>query len=374
VTEIGEHFSLYVSPLNIDPDNPAMPISHPSYYATYLAKRIGPYATLGLAEDTWGLNEGVLDDAAFLKQAYDIDKERQQMFFVALDRLRSGNLSCVFDATDRIQHMFWRYIEPGHPAARGKDGGEHKHAIDDIYTNNDAFVGRVMERLKPGDVLMVVSDHGFTSFRRGVNLNAWLHENGYLTLKEGADGASEWLRDVDWSRTKAYALGLTGMFLNLEGREASGIVKPGEEARALKAELIRRLSGLKDAEKNAEGIHEVFETGALYQGPYLGNAPDFIIGYAEGYRASWDGATGVVKAPVFEDNVKAWSGDHCVDPRLVPGILFCNYPVDRKDPSLIDIAPTALQLFGLPKPEHMEGEPLFAANPLTRPAGAGRTA
>jgi predicted AlkP superfamily phosphohydrolase/phosphomutase len=372
--EIGEHFSLYVTPLNIDPDRPAMPISHPSYYATYLSRRIGPYATLGLAEDTWALNEGVIDDATFLKLAYDIDREREKMFFLSLDRLRTGTLTCVFDATDRIQHMFWRYIEPGHPAARGRDGGEHKGAIEAVYRHNDELVGRVLERLQPGDVLMVVSDHGFTSFRRGCNLNAWLHQNGYLALKPGASGSEEWLQGVDWARTRAYALGLSGLFLNVKGREAQGVVEPGEEAARLKAELIAKLSGLRDDEKGSVAIREAFDSWKLYQGPYLGNAPDLIIGYDEGYRVSWDGATGVVATPVFEDNVKAWSGDHCVDPRLVPGVFFCNYPVDRASPRLLDIAPTALRIFGVERPGHMEGEPLFADNPLARRPAASRAA
>jgi predicted AlkP superfamily phosphohydrolase/phosphomutase len=370
VTEVGEHFSLYVTPLNIDPEKPAMPISHPSYYATYLAKRIGPYSTLGLAEDTWALNEGVIDDGTFLKLSYDIDAEREKMFLASLDRLRGGTLSCVFDATDRIQHMFWRYIEKGHPAAKGREDPEHKGAIEAIYRHNDAFVGRVVDRLKPGDLLMVLSDHGFTSFRRGCNINGWLLANGYLKLKPGTDGSSEWLRDVDWSQTKAYALGLTGMFLNIKGREASGIVEPGAEATALKAELAAKLAGLVDQEKGSVGINELFETAKLYQGPYLGNAPDFIVGYNAGYRVSWDCATGVVSGPVFEDNLKAWSGDHCVDPRLVPGIFLCNRRIDRKDPSLVDIAPTAMKLFGIEPPEHMEGHPLFDANPLATPQAA----
>src|SRR5262249_32450301 len=148
--EMDEHFSLYVSPINLDPDSPAMPISHPSYYATYLAKKVGAYSTLGLAEDTWALNESVTSDGTFLQQSYDIDRERQSMFFSAMDRLRRGTLVCVFDATDRIQHMFWRYLEDGHPAARGKPPAEHKHAIRDLYKSNDALVGEVMKRLEPG--------------------------------------------------------------------------------------------------------------------------------------------------------------------------------------------------------------------------------
>jgi len=375
VTEMDEHFSLYVSPLNIDPEKPAMPISHPSYYATYLAKKIGPFATLGLAEDTWALNEGVIDDGTFLKLSYDIDRERRDMLYAAMDRLRKGSLACVLDATDRIQHMFWRYIEDGHPAAKGIENPEHKDAIEKIYVHNDALVGDLLGKLKKGDVLMVISDHGFTSFRRGCNLNAWLLRNGYLKLQEGKDGSAEWLRDVDWSQTRAYSLGLTGMFLNLEGREAQGIVRPGEEAQKLKDQLISELNGLRDDEKGEVGIREVFDTAKLYQGPYLPSAPDFVIGYAAGYRVSWDCATGVVSGPVFEDNVKAWSGDHCVDPRLVPGIFFCTHPIDRDDPALIDVAPTALRLFGQTPPPHMEGRSLWKSSPLQeRSAGPRESA
>ena len=354
VTEMGDHLSLYVTPIAFDPEKPAMPISHPGYYATYLSKMIGPFSTLGLAEDTWALNEEVIDDGTFLELTRDIDREREAMFFAALEKLRQGALVCVFDATDRIQHMFWRYLEEGHPAARGREGAPHRNAIEELYRSNDALVGRVMQRLGEGDVLMVLSDHGFTSFRRGVNLNAWLLDQGYLKLKEGHSGEAEWLRDVDWSRTRAYALGLTGMFLNVRGREAEGIVEK-DDVPALKAELVERLSGLVDEERGEVGITEAFDTAKLYQGPYLGNAPDLLIGYNSGYRTSWDCASGVVSGPVFEDNTKAWSGDHCVDPRQVPGVLFSNIEIARDDPALMDIAPTALELFGVEPPAHMEG-------------------
>ena len=359
--EMDQHFSLYLAPINLDPESPAMPISHPPYYATYLAKRVGAFATLGLAEDTWALNEGVTDDGTFLKQAYDIDRERESMFFASLERLRRGCLVCVFDATDRIQHMFWRDIDAGHPAAKGREAAPHRDAIRALYRHNDALVGRVRAQLRAGDVLMVISDHGFSSFRRGVNLNQWLMREGYLTLKPGTDGSTEWLRDVDWSATRAYALGLTGMFLNLKGREAHGIVEPGAAAAALKAEIVGKLRNLIDDEKATVGVNEAFDTAEIYSGPYLENAPDFIIGYNAGYRTSWDCATGIVRGPVFEDNLKPWSGDHCIDPRLVPGVFFCNRPVAEADLSLVDIAPTALRLFGVEPPAHMDGRPFAVA-------------
>ncbi len=358
ITEMDEHVSLYVSPINIEPDKPVMPISHPSYYSSYLEKKLGTYATLGLAEDTWALNEKVTDDRTFLTQTKDIDSEREEMLFTALDRLRKGVLVTVFDASDRVNHMFWRYTEDGHPAAAGIDDPEHANAIEEQYLRNDEIVGKLMKRLGDGDVLWVMSDHGCTSFRRGVNLNAWFLEHGYLALKDGADGSEEWLQSVDWSRTKAYAVGLVGIFLNIKGREAEGIVEPGEEAEAVKAELKAQLDGFRDEEKNEVAINEAFDTDRLYRGPYKGNAPDLLIGYNHGYRISWDCASGVVAGSVFEDNTKAWSGDHIVDPRLVPGVFLANHPIDADDPGIIDLAPTALTLFGLRPPAHMEGRPI----------------
>jgi predicted AlkP superfamily phosphohydrolase/phosphomutase len=358
VTEMDEHVSLYVSPINIEPSKPAMPISHPSYYSSYLDKRIGSYATLGLAEDTWALNEKVIDDGTFWTQTLDIDREREQMLHLALDRLRRGALVTVFDAADRANHMYWRYIEDDHPAARDVENPQYATAIEDLYRRNDEIVGRVMERLQAGDVLVVLSDHGCTSFRRGINLNAWLHENGYLAVKRDPD-EDEWLQAVDWSRTRAYAVGLVGIFLNVRGREEQGIVEPGEEYESLKRELADKLGGLLDPDTGEVAINEAFDTDRMYSGPYKGNAPDLLIGYNHGYRISWEGASGVVGTPAFEDNRKAWSGDHIVDPRIVPGIVLSTHTINTDDPHISDLAATALTLFGVQPPEYMDGRPLF---------------
>ena len=359
LTEADEHVSLYMSPINIEPGKPAMPISHPSYYSSYLEKKIGPFATLGLAEDTWALNEKVTDDGTFWTQTQDVDDEREQMLDIALDRLRSGALVTVFDATDRVNHMYWRYTEDGHPAAAGIDDPEYADAIERQYIRNDGIVGRVLDKINDDDVLFVLSDHGCTSFRRGVNLNAWLLKEGYLSLKEGADPSQPWLQSVDWSITQAYAVGLVGIFLNIRGREAEGIVEPGEEAKAIKRQIAANLQGLLDEETGEIAINEAFDTDTLYRGPYKGNAPDLLMGYNHGYRISWDCASGVVAGPVFEDNVKAWSGDHIVDPRLVPGILLCNHDVRSDDPHIVDLAPTVLTLFGVRPAAHMDGTTLL---------------
>jgi predicted AlkP superfamily phosphohydrolase/phosphomutase len=214
-------------------------------------------------------------------------------------------------------------------------------------------------------VIFVLSDHGFASFERGADMNAWLLQNGYLALNPGATGARKYLKDVDWSRTRAYTFGLAGIYINQKGREAGGTVSPGAEASALKREIAAKLSGLRDEPKDRVGIRQAWPSESLYNGPYLDAAPDLIVGYADGYRASWDAAVGKVTGNVFEDNPKAWSGDHCVDPRLVPGVLFSNRKIASQDPGLEDMAPTALELFGIQPPPYMEGKSLFRSGERT---------
>ncbi|HXJ43968.1 MAG TPA: alkaline phosphatase family protein, partial [Bryobacteraceae bacterium] len=263
-------FSLYCTPVQIDPESPAMPISHPRWYAIYLAKLLGAFSTLGMAEDTWALNEGAIDQAAFLEQARLIQEERESMFFSALDRSPRGVVACVFDTTDRVQHMCFHQAE----------------VIEPFYRDMDRILGQTLRYVDPGTALFVLSDHGFRAFRRGVNLNAWFLREGYLTLKAGADGSGEYLGDIDWSRTRAYTFGLAGAYLNVRGREAQGIVST-EAAPALIAEIAARLRGLMDEANGDTAIANVYPASGLYQGPYTPAAPDLIIGYADGYRASW---------------------------------------------------------------------------------------
>jgi predicted AlkP superfamily phosphohydrolase/phosphomutase len=336
MTQQGMGFSLYATAVHIDPEKPALPISHPPYYAAYLAKLHGSFATMAMAEDTEALNEGAIDEDDFLAHSKLIQNEREAMFFSALDHQQSGVVACVFDTSDRVQHMFYRYLDPAHAVTK------HSGAIERMYCDMDRLVGRTLEHAgrdsDNGTAVFVLSDHGFCSFRRGVNLNAWLHQNGYLALKGG---------EIDWPRTRAYTVGLSGLYLNVRGRERQGVVDP-EDTSSLTAELISRLAGLRDDDNGEVAIRNVYAHSEA--------APDLVVGYARGYRASWDAALGRVSPHVFEDNVKAWSGDHCVDPCLVPGVLFSNRKINAEDPGIEDLAPTALRLFGIQPPEWMEGK------------------
>jgi predicted AlkP superfamily phosphohydrolase/phosphomutase len=297
----------------------------------------------------------VLDDDAFLAQCYSNHEDRERMLFDALEKTQQGLCTCVFDTTDRIQHMFWRYLDIDHPAARDVPQGKRPQVIPELYQKMDKLIGRVIEKIDDDTLLLVISDHGFKSFARCMNLNAWLHQNGYLALKGVKTESGDWFEDVDWSRTRAYTMGLNGLYININGREKQGIVDPAD-AGALKKEIQQKLSGLKDPDSGAIGITGVFITDNVYSGPYSENAPDILVGYAAGYRASWDSVLGKVTGQVFEDNLKAWSGDHCIDPRLVPGVLFSSHKFVEDKPHIADVAPTILTLFGLQAPSHFDGK------------------
>jgi predicted AlkP superfamily phosphohydrolase/phosphomutase len=355
-SRLGNAPIVYLSPINIDPQAPVLPISHPWGYASELERSIGSYGTLGMLEDHGGLTDGHFDESAFLEQADASMSERERMFFHELDRFREGLLCCVFDTPDRIQHMFWRYLESGHPSAvRYGVDERHRLAIEAAYARCDQVVGRTVASTDPDTLILVVSDHGFGSFRRSVELNRWLLEHGWLKLSGGvdaADPATDLLQGIDWGSTRAYAVGFGSIYLNLMGREASGIVQQAER-HELAARLAGELSGLLDVERGTPAIHGVSRGEEVWSGERMAEAPDLVVRFNRGYRAGWRSATGGIGEAVFADNTRRWSGDHIVEPGLVPGILLMNRPIARGcAPWLADCAPTVLD--ALLGPDGME--------------------
>lgn len=360
---------LYASPINFDPEAPLFPISAPWEYSTELARAVGGYATMGMIEDHRGLSNERFGEAEYLAHCDLVMAEREAMFAFELGRFSEGLLYCLFDTPDRIQHMFWRFREPGHPAnaeavrtggTPGDDAGCAR-VIEEHYQRCDRAVGMALEAADPSTLVIVLSDHGFTSFQRGVHLNSWLHQEGLLALNPGAtpgEEAGEFFRQVDWSRTRAYALGIGGIYLNRAGREAQGIV-PAAEAESLAARIAAGLTGLADPARGATAIRGVATRADLYAGPYADQSPDLMVHCAAGYRASWTTALGGIPGELFEDNIKRWSGDHIVDPALVPGVLFMNRPFAGDAARLQDLAPTILAALGVAVPPVMEGTPLL---------------
>jgi predicted AlkP superfamily phosphohydrolase/phosphomutase len=359
VLEEVEPLKLYLSPINIDPEKPSMPVSHPKIFSVYLAKLLGPFATLGMAEDTWSLNERVLSEKNFIDQVYRTQEEREGIFFSTLAKIKEGLIVQVFETTDRIQHMFWRYLPgSGSPAPQPSRDPQVTGSILESYRRMDAFLEKLFKKMRPNDLLMIVSDHGFSAFNRGFNLNTWLHREGYLVLNQGKKTSGKWYADVDWSRSRAYGQGLNGIFLNLKGREIHGIVPPGEEAEKLKREIKEKLMRVVDEKHGKNPVRKAFVREEIYRGPYTVNAPDVVVGYATGSRVSWESAVNYVGEELFSDNTRMWSGDHAFTRDQVPGIFFCNHRIKEKDPGLIDISPTVLAAFGIEKPGFIEGRDL----------------
>jgi predicted AlkP superfamily phosphohydrolase/phosphomutase len=354
-------FELYAAPINFDPEAPLFPISHPENYAAELRARMGNFYTVGMAEDHDGLINGRFDEAAFMNQCRTVMREREKMLLYELERTREGLFFCLFDTPDRLQHMLWRFREHDHPANQDGLPPDMQRAIEEHYRACDAIIGEALPFVDDQTLLIVLSDHGMNSFQRGLNLNTWLYENGFLALKNGArpgDQDGGFFRSVDWSRTRAFALGLGAIFLNMRGREAQGIVRP-EEAEGVKAALVKGLSGLCDQERQRVAVRSICTREQLYSGPYVAEAPDLLVNFAPGYRVSWGTPLGGVPQGLFEDNRKKWGGDHVIDPALIPGVLWMNQRFDGDSVRLLDMAPTILTALGAPKPPTMEGRNLL---------------
>ncbi|MBF0331228.1 MAG: alkaline phosphatase family protein [Candidatus Omnitrophica bacterium] len=359
--ETAPEFKLYVGPINFDPRQPLFPISYPQGYAGELAGSVGLYHTQGMPMDVWGLNEKRLLEQAFIEQVNDVWQQRTAIFEHELGRLENGVLFAYFEPVDIIQHMFWRYTDPGHPVYEASTvyGGE----IERWYEKMDGLLGKVLKRLGPNDILVVLSDHGFGTFKRAVHLNSWLRQHGYLVLKDpSADFGGELFEDIDWSRTRAYAAGFGGIYINRVRREGQGIVKAGKDEQALKAEIVQGLKAWVDEKGGATVVKNVYYQEDISHGKYAKDAPDLVVGFNVGYRASWQTAMGGAPGALIEDNKKNWSGDHLFDPTLVPGVIFANRKIHTA-PAIYDVTPTILKVAGYGADEirklKFDGTPLF---------------
>jgi len=341
-------FELYTSPINIDPLAPAMPVSHPDDFATELAEATGRFYTQGMPEDTNGLKMGVLTDREFLAQARLAGEENLRQYKYVLDRFTGGLLFYYFGNVDQVSHMMWRARDPGHPAYDAAKDGPNQAVIEELYRGLDAIVTETLATLGPDDLLVVMSDHGFTTWRRAFHLNSWLRDNGYLALLDPNRADDPGLfGNVDWSRTRAYALGLNGLYINVKGREKDGIVEPGARE-TLASEIAAKLLAAIDPATGLPAITKVYRREQAYH--LAGNedtAPDLVVGYAKGTRGSDESALGGLPREVFADNTSEWSGDHCMDHETVPGILLSNRALKRPAPSIQDLAASILAEFGV---------------------------
>jgi len=363
VRQIEPLVEFYVSAINFDPAAPMFPVSSPGAYAKDLSEKIGLFSTLGMAEDHNGLNNGRLDEAAYLQQCDLVLRERERTLEFELNRFTEGFFYMLFDTPDRVQHMLWRFRDPRHPGFEPDLSPELATRIEEHYGRCDALLAGVLDKVDEDTLLMVLSDHGFGTFRRAFDTNTWLWQNGLLALKANHEPGEELgggFSAVDWSKTSAYAVGLGGIYLNFKGREREGIVEEGTEANRVRRAIQSGLAELPDTHTQQAAIRNVSRREDLYTGAFVENSPDLLVNFNPGFRVSWHTAVGGFANSLIEDNMRRWSGDHIVDPETVPGILFMNRPMRRgpgpsNPPRIIDLAPAILNHLGVPIPDSMEG-------------------
>jgi predicted AlkP superfamily phosphohydrolase/phosphomutase len=375
VLQVSPDLRVYMSPLNIDPEDPVFPVSYPKDYTAELVKQHGFFKTIGWWHDTWALNEEKIGEGVFLEDLFDTMKSLED---ITLDELKNDPpslLVSVFTSTDSVQHMFFRLIDPQHPRYDPELAAKYGDAILHVYERMDRVVGEVEQEMKPGSTLIIVSDHGFHSWRKGFNTNTWLVKNGYMVLKNpGAEeksynldqlfGQGSFFPNVDWTRTRAYALGLGQIYLNLKGRERSGIVNPGPEADRLAEEIKQKLLAYRDPDTDQPVLEDVYLAKEIFHGPHMADAPDLQLDFQIGYRTSWQTALGAIPAGIVVANMKKWSGDHCAsDPKDTGGIFFSNRRIATSDPSIMDVAPTVLDLLSVAPPSRFDGHALKFVSP-----------
>jgi predicted AlkP superfamily phosphohydrolase/phosphomutase len=348
--EVAPIFRLYITPINMDPAAPAQKMSEPKSFIQDVAGRLGPFYTTGFQEDHKARSNGIFSDDEFARQAGIVLEERLALFDYAINNYDDGLLFFYFSSSDLQSHIFWWDSDDKHPIRSELEAKAQFNHVRKLYQKLDAVIGDLMDRYGGNATIIVMSDHGFANFGKQFNLNSWLRDLGYLGPRE----CSSIMSDVDWSSTRAYGLGINGLYLNLKGRERDGIVEPGEEREALLTELKERLEAVTDFDGKPI-IRGVYRSDQIYQGNATALAPDLIIGYARGFRASWATCEGNLTEEVLLDNDVAWSADHCIDALEVPGVLFCNRHIGGNSPSLVDIAPSILAEFGLSTPSHMVG-------------------
>jgi len=327
---------LYVTPIHIDPTTPAVPISSPQSFASDLVEKTGLFHTIGMPEETWSLNARHLSDSGFLDVIKTTLQEREAMFFDTLEQQDSELVISVFVQTDRVSHMFYRGIDPQH-LLHDPDDELVNGAIAWIYQEADRILGKTMSQLKPNDQLIVLSDHGFAPFRRAVNLNRWLMDEGYQVLHKNKPAQVSSINHVDWSQTQAYAMGLNGLYLNLKGREPEGIVDT-KHADHLLQEISNKLTLLTDPSNNKPMVKTVYHGKMVYPSNRNQDAPDLVVGYHSGYRASWQTALGAAGTDLVHDNLDKWSGDHCIAADEVPGIVLFSHPHAQYPVSIEEIS------------------------------------
>ena len=362
VKQVHPSLKVYVSPINIDPMDPTLPIGSPSHYSKEIAQAAGRFYTQGFPADQKALAMGVLSDEEYFKQANIVIDENIKILDYQLSRYDDGFFFYYFSCIDQNCHMLWRLCDPKHPLYNPHASDELKNSVKLLYKRMDDALKMVLAKVDSSTTFFILSDHGFGTFEREFHLSRWLVQEGFTVLKDPSSREPGDLFDqVDWAKSKAYALGINGIYLNLKDREPNGIVAP-TEAQHIKDQIIARLPTAVDPVRGQQIVRTAYDSSKIYSGPFMALAPDVLVGYNNGYRVSDEAVLGKFPMEVIGDRTNLWSADHCFEPGLVPGVLLSNKTEWKSGAQGIwDLAPSILASFGIETPAEMDGKPIQRA-------------
>lgn len=357
--QVRPEFRLYVSPINVDPMDPGLPICNPGGYSKELSEAVGRFTTLGFPEDTKALSHGVFTEDEFLGLSRHLLDERLAGYEYQLRNFKEGLFFYYFSSIDQNSHMLWKNMDVNHPLYQPGASEQTKGAIKYFYRRMEEVLKMALAKTDSRTTLMIMSDHGFAPFYREFNLSTWLVKNGFTALTDPSRMESmKYFDVVNWSKTKAYAMGINGIYINMAGRDKFGSVPPAQAAK-VKREIIARLAQERDPQNGQPVIVGAYDTHKIYSGPFLAVAPDIVVGYQSGYRISDESVLGKFPKDLFSNRTDKWAADHCMDSSVVPGVLLSNKKVSAQKPGIWDLGPTIIKAFGLEVPKEMDGKPIF---------------
>jgi len=370
---LSPEVQLYLSPVNFHPSCHPVAFSWPPNWAEKLSDDVGLFKTIGWTIDTWSYPSGVGGIDLFAEDMWFTVAGADKIMERSLTEPGADVVVQIYDFTDRAGHMLWHELDDGHPLFKPELAAKYRKLMEDVYRRMDEVIGRARALAGPDALFLVVSDHGFSSFRRQININTWLAKNGLLVLNSGMRTRDlEQLFDkdvtgvnvfsgIDWSATRAWAMGLGAIYVNLVGREPNGVVMPGADYESVVRKIKEGLENEVDDVTGEKPIERVYRRDEIYHGYDPNKIPDLRAANKLNYRVSWQDTLGGLSKRVFEDNDRVWSGDHCsLDPKFVRGILLVNRKLTVPDPTITDMAPSLLSELGLPAPKDLDGRVVWS--------------